>query len=80
MSSADGRYVVFNSDADDLLGEGGDTNNRSDIFLKDRLTGVTTRLSTASDGTQGNSVCGAVAMSPEGRYVAFREPFQQPPW
>ena len=67
--SDDGRYVVFTSDATDVVA--GDTNGYSDVFLKDRVTGVTTRVSTAADGTQGDSYVGAVAISPEGRYVAF---------
>jgi len=67
--SADGRYVTFWSWASDLVP--GDTNNRSDIFVRDRRTGRTTRISVASDGTQGNGDSAVPAISVDGRYVAF---------
>ena len=44
--SADGRYVTFQSDADDLVA--GDHNNSYDIFRKDMLTGAIERLSTTT--------------------------------
>lgn len=50
--SSDGRYVIFESSATNLVS--GDTNGALDIFLKDRETGTTSRLSVATDGTQGN--------------------------
>jgi hypothetical protein len=43
--SANGRYVVFESDASNLVA--GDTNGVSDIFVHDRQTGQTTRVSVA---------------------------------
>ena len=43
--SADGRYVAFQSDASNLVS--GDTNGWSDIFVYDRQTGQTTRVSVA---------------------------------
>ena len=47
--SADGRYVVFQSDASNLLGtvpgQRHDTNGASDIFVRDLLTGTTQRIS-----------------------------------
>jgi len=67
--SADGRYVVFESDASNLVP--GDTNGRYDIFLRDRQTGTTTRLNVSSTGTQGNGVSGRPSISADGRYVAF---------
>ncbi|MCK5922840.1 MAG: carboxypeptidase regulatory-like domain-containing protein, partial [Methylococcales bacterium] len=51
--SADGRFVVFRSYADNLVD--GDTNNRVDVFVHDRETGETTRVSIASDGTEMNN-------------------------
>ena len=68
--SADGRFVAFGSDAANL--ESGDTNARSDVFVHDRLTGGTKRVSVASDGAQ--AVSGAwygSSISANGRYVAF---------
>jgi hypothetical protein len=70
--SADGRYLAFQSGAPNLLP--GDTNNASDVFVRDTMLGTTTRVSTASDGTQGNyySYSPSVAVAPDGTvYVAF---------
>ena len=67
--SADGRYVAFSSGANNLVP--GDTNEKSDIFLHDRQTGETIRVSVASDGTQGNNYSGSSSISANGRYVAF---------
>ncbi len=67
--SADGRYVAFESAASNLVS--GDTNGQRDIFMHDRQTGQTTRVSIASDGTQANNNSFASALSTNGRYVAF---------
>jgi Ca2+-binding RTX toxin-like protein len=67
--SPDGRYVVFDSDATNLVA--GDTNNKGDIFLKDLVTGAITRLSTATDGTQASADSSTGQFSPDGRYLIF---------
>jgi Tol biopolymer transport system component len=67
--SADGRYVAFQSRASNLVP--GDTNGTWDVFVHDRMTGQTTRVSVASDGTEGNGVSGLPSISADGRYVAF---------
>ena len=67
--SADGRYVAFYSWADNLVV--GDTNGMSDAFVRDRVTGKTTRVSVGSVGTQGNDMSFTSAISADGRYVAF---------
>jgi Tol biopolymer transport system component len=67
--SADGRYVAFDSVADNLVV--GDTNGYNDIFVHDRVTGETTRVSVASDGIQGNYYSINPSISANGRYVAF---------
>ena len=67
--SADGRYVAFTSYAGNLVN--GDTNGVGDVFVHDRQTGQTTRVSVASDGTQGNDSSGRLSISANGRYVAF---------
>ncbi|MBA3530533.1 MAG: PD40 domain-containing protein [Ardenticatenales bacterium] len=68
-ASADAQYVVFESAASNLVT--GDTNSRLDVFLHDRTAGTTTRVSVASDGTQGNGDSRAPAISADGRFIAF---------
>lgn len=67
--SADGRIVAFQSAADNL--DGGDTNGAIDIFVRDRDTGLTTRVSVSSDGTSADSDSYQPSLSADGRYVAF---------
>jgi Tol biopolymer transport system component len=67
--SGDGRYVAFGSLASNLIG--GDTNGAGDIFVRDRQTGTTTRVSVASDGTQANRDSSDASISSDGRFVAF---------
>ena len=75
--SADGRFVAFASDASDLVP--GDTNGidcsacGKDVFIRDRRTGTTERVSISSKGVQGNGSSGdfGVALSRSGRFVAF---------
>lgn len=67
--SADGRYVTYWSNAPDLVA--GDTNGAADIFVIDRETARTERVSTASDGTEGDDDSSDPAISPDGRFVAF---------
>jgi Tol biopolymer transport system component len=67
--SADGRYVAFESGAKNLVP--GDTNGERDIFVHDRQTGVTERVSVNSSGGQGNNDSYSASISSDGRYVAF---------
>ncbi|MCD6640055.1 MAG: hypothetical protein LT071_09100 [Nocardioides sp.] len=69
--SADGRYVAFESEASNLVG--GDTNANHDVFVHDRVTRTTTRVSVTSSGAQGVSDHGSTnpSISADGRYVAF---------
>lgn len=67
--SGDGRFVVFTSAASNLVPN--DTNQRHDIFVRDRLTNTTERVSVATDGTQGNENSSLPTISPDGRYVTF---------
>jgi len=73
--SADGRYVAFTSNSVDLLAPGQDTSGNTDVFVRDRLLGVTERVSVTSDGTQANfGTLLAVApqgISADGRFVSF---------
>ena len=74
--SANGRYVLLNSQATNLVP--GDTNERWDVFVRDRSSGVTTRVSVSTGGDQakatgdpsGGSTAGA--MSTSGRLVVFQ--------
>lgn len=67
--SADGRYVAFTSEASNLVA--GDTNSRSDVFVKDMQTGDIARVSTNSVGGQGDNDSGDSSISADGRYVTF---------
>jgi hypothetical protein len=71
--SANGRFVAFMSSASNLIPD--DTNERTDVFVHDRLTGATTRVSVNSAGVQGNDdswyFTDMPAVSDDGRFVAF---------
>jgi Tol biopolymer transport system component len=67
--SANGRYVAFDSDDWDLVW--GDTNDSFDVFVNDRATTVTTRVSVDDSGTQTNGDSFRPSISADGRYVAY---------
>lgn len=67
--SSDGRFVAFESGAGNLVN--GDTNSASDIFVRDRLLGATTRVSVNSAGKQANWFSIFSGMSADGRFVTF---------
>jgi Tol biopolymer transport system component len=67
--SADGRYVAFESRANNLVP--GDTNSADDIFVRDRQLGTTERVSVDSGGVQGNSSSHDASISGDGNFVAF---------
>jgi uncharacterized repeat protein (TIGR01451 family) len=73
--SADGRFVAFASFASNLIL--GDTNFVSDIFVHDRTTGTTERMSEDANGIGGNFLSGVtefgdqIGISGDGRFVAF---------
>jgi Tol biopolymer transport system component len=68
--SGDGRFVVFVSSAANLVAF--DSNNKSDVFLHDRRSGNTKRVSVDSAGAQANGDSDAPAISVDGRFVAFQ--------
>jgi Tol biopolymer transport system component len=68
--SADGRYVVFVSDASNLVS--GDTNRVSDVFLHDMKAGVTTVVSRARSGGTANGPSGRPAISAAGDLIVFQ--------
>lgn len=65
----DARFVTFTSDADDVVVL--DENSSTDVFLRDRTTAVTRRLSMATDGTEGDTDSFGSSMSNDGLYVVF---------
>lgn len=67
--SSTGRYVVFESDASNLVA--GDTNRRRDIFLHDRHTGQTQRISVSSAGVEADGDSTLASISADGRFIAF---------
>lgn len=67
--SANGRWIVFASDVDNLVD--GDTNETFDIFLHDRKTHATTRISLSNEGQQADGWSQDPSISPDGRYVVF---------
>lgn len=76
--SGDGRYVVFGSDATNLIDSDGDgqfdddaNGILSDVFVRDRVTGTTELVSVNSLGEQGNGSSAFATISRDGRYVLF---------
>ncbi|MDQ2985195.1 MAG: hypothetical protein M3R13_00570 [Armatimonadota bacterium] len=70
--SADGRYVVFRSEASNLIGVGNDTNGYSDIFRRDLVSGATERISVDHDGGEIFGFdCNNPSVSADGRFVTF---------
>jgi Tol biopolymer transport system component len=70
--SATGRFVAFESDADNLVP--GDTNQTGEVFLRDRRTGTTHRVAVSTRGAEANRFSSGAAVSDDGRYVAFQSP------
>ena len=67
--SADGRYLAFASEADNLVP--GDTNACRDVFVRDLLLGTNILVSVATNGGLGDGVSSDPSISADGRYVAF---------
>jgi hypothetical protein len=73
--SADGNVIAFSSAASNLVAK--DTNNSADVFVHNRETGKTTRVSVSSTGTEGTMGIGSTGtldISADGRYVVFSSP------
>ena len=67
--SGDGQVITFRSSATNLVT--GDTNAADDVFVHDRRTGQTTRVSVDSDGNEANRGSSWPSLSGDGRWVAF---------
>jgi Tol biopolymer transport system component len=70
--SADGRFVAFSSDADNLVP--GDGNFDNDVFVRDRAAGSTVRVSVSSDGSETGFELGSLspAISADGQVIGFQ--------
>jgi Tol biopolymer transport system component len=67
--SADGHVVAFESYASNLIAN--DTNGQPDIFVRDRVTGITERISVDSTGAEGDDGSYWPAISADGRIIVF---------
>jgi Tol biopolymer transport system component len=67
--SGDGDLLAFRSAATNLVA--GDGNGKLDVFVHERSTGLTTRVSVSSLGAEGDDNCGSLALSADGQVVAF---------
>jgi len=67
--SADGRYIAFATDANNLTAN--DTNQYRDIVVRDLSAGSNTLVSVSTNGFSGNGISIQPAISADGRYVAF---------
>ena len=68
--SADGRFVAFSSSASNLVA--GDTNNLSDVFVRDLGSGTTTLISVNRTGLSANGVSYSPIITSDGHAVLFR--------
>lgn len=67
--SADGKFVSFVSNSANLVT--GDTNGKTDLFIRELSTNITTRVSVSTSGVEANNNTGNYAISRTGRYIAF---------
>ncbi|MDE0830493.1 MAG: hypothetical protein OSB03_14950, partial [Vicinamibacterales bacterium] len=71
--SSNGQFVVFSSTRVGLVP--GDTNGSRDVFILDRASGTTERVSVTSEGDQANGISDIshrdFSLSPDGRFVVF---------
>lgn len=68
--SVDGRYVAFHGTASNLAAT--DTAGQQDVFVHDRTTSETLRVSISQGGLEGNGLAGSAAVSPEGGWIAYQ--------
>jgi len=68
--SGDGRYIAFQSQANNLVPN--DLNENNDVFVHDRILQITERVSLTSTGEEGDGHSGISSISSNGRYIAFQ--------
>jgi len=68
--SSDGKFIAFSSDATNLVGN--DTNGVEDIFVHEIATGITTRVSVATNGTEATFRSLEPSISSNGQFVTFK--------
>lgn len=68
--SNDGRYVVFSSQATNLVE--GDTNALTDVFVRDRLLKKTIRVSVGPNGEEADGYSAEPSISGDGKFVVFQ--------
>jgi Tol biopolymer transport system component len=68
--SADGRWVAFHSAASNLVDN--DTNGWVDVFLYDRQSATTQRISLGPEGAEANGDASHPALSADGNWVVFQ--------
>lgn len=68
--SADGRYVVFDSPATNIIPDDNNGND-GDVFMRDLKQNKTTLVSVASNGAQANNSSSEPSVSADGRYILF---------
>lgn len=69
--SGNGRYVAFQSGTTNLVAGDTTSGENQDLFVHDRKTGKTTRVSVGIHGTEANDTSFQPAFSADGRFVAF---------
>jgi len=69
--SGPGNHVLFESTASNLA-TGSDTNRTTDVFLWDRATGESRRISSRTTGAAGSSLASSALMSDDAGTVVFR--------
>lgn len=67
--SSDGRFIAFSSVASNLVP--GDSNNETDVFVRDMQAGTTARVSISNSGAQASGTSQRPAITGDGRWIAF---------
>ena len=69
--STNGQYALFESGASNLVAGDGDGITNTDIFVRDVASRITTLVTVATNGADGNGPSSGSAITPDGRYVVF---------